>query len=309
MIKLTKPPALSTAPAQLDLGLSIAAEREVDGIGMGVLKNGTPFLTLRGLARMCGVDHTLIVRITSAWQDQPAKPREQKIKELVRAAGSDDSVGFIAIPQAGTIYHAVPAAVCMAILEYYAFEATGAYAQAAKSFRLLARKGFQDFVYSQVGWNPSGSVDIAWRQFHDRVSLSFHTVPDGYFSVFKEVADLQVTLLRQGAALGSNFIPDISIGLAWSKYWGSEGLADIHGERVRYEHNYPSYFPQSASNPQQPYCYPDDALGEFRRWIKEDYVPNQMPTYLKGKVRDKAISPAAAQAALTAFRPRALSSK
>jgi hypothetical protein len=56
---------------QLKLDLQIAAEREIDGVGMGVLNDGTPFLTLRGLARMCGVDIAAIVRMTAAWQDTP----------------------------------------------------------------------------------------------------------------------------------------------------------------------------------------------------------------------------------------------
>ncbi|WP_084112572.1 hypothetical protein [Belnapia moabensis] len=308
-MKTSKPASLSTAPKQLGLKLEIAAEREIDGVGMGVLNNGAPFLTLRGLARMCGVDHAQIIRITSAWQEYPARPREQKIKELIRAAGADDSIAFIAIPRAGTIYHAVPDAVCMAVLEYYAFEAKGDYGHAAKSFRTLARKGFQEFIYSQVGWNPSGSADIAWQQFHDRVSLVYHTVPMGYFSVFKEIADLMVTLLRQGASLGNKFIPDISVGIAWAKYWNSENLEVLYGNRIKYEHNYPNYFPQSASNPQSPYCYPDEALGEFRKWIREAYIPNQMPIYLGNKVKDKELPASAVQAALEAFAPNLLNGK
>ena len=47
---------------------------------------------------------------------------------------------------------------CMAVLEYYAFEAKGLDgAHAANSYRLLARKGYEAFIYSQVGYNPSGA--------------------------------------------------------------------------------------------------------------------------------------------------------
>lgn len=271
---------------------------------MGVLSNGMPFLTVSGLARMCGLDSGTIVRITAGWQLDPLRPREQKIKELIRTAGGDDSVAFIAVPRAGTIYHAVPDAVCMAVLEYYAFEARGDNDQASKSFRTLARKGFQDFIYSQVGWSRGGAADAAWRQFHDRVGLTYHTVPDGYFSIFKELADLNVTLLRQGANLGSKFIPDISVGMAWAKHWAKENLDVVYGDRIRYGHNYPEYFPQSLSNPQPAYCYPDEALGEFRKWLRISYVPNQMPTYLLSKVRDKSLPAPAVDAALKAFAPR-----
>jgi hypothetical protein len=295
-----------TTPQQLKLDLQIAAEREIDGVGMGVLSDGAPFLTLRGLARMCGVDHTAIVRITSEWQENPLKPRIAKIRDMIRAQGADDSVAFVAVPKAGVIHHAVPAAVCMAVLEYYAFEAKSEGDRALNNFRILARKGFRDFVYAQVGYNPTGDSGIAWRQFHDRVSLNYHTVPDGYFSIFKEIADMFVTLLRAGAELGSTFVPDISVGQHWSKYWTSENLDVVYGPRKKYNHNYPAYFPQSASNPQTPYCYPDDALGEFRKWVREHYFTIKLPVYLSQKVRDGHIPAPKAQAAIEALTPKAI---
>lgn len=300
MVKSTD---LRTTPEQLSLDLDIAVEREVDGVGMGVLSDGTPFLNLRGLARMCGVDAAQIIRITGDWVSAPLKPREAKIRELVRAQGASDAVAFLAINKNGTIHHAVPAAVCMAILEYYAFEARTESDVAAKSYRVLARKGFNDFIYAQVGYNPGGDALVAWQQFHDRVSLSYHTVPDGYFSVFKELADLFVTMIRSGANLGKSFIPDISVGLLWAKHWKAENLDIVFGDRIQYAHNYPSYFPQSASNPQPAYCYPDDALGEFRKWVREIYIPKRLPLYLEGKVKSGDLPAPAALAAIGAFAP------
>ena len=303
------PPPITT-PVQLRLDLGISVEKEIDGVDMGVLTDGTPFLSIRGLARMCGVDHANIIRITGDWLVKPLKPREQKIRELVRAQGADDAVAFIAINKNGTIHHAIPAAVCMAMLEYFAFEARqGDNEQAAKSFRLLARRGFTAFIYAQVGYNPTGAVDVAWTQFHDRVSLSYHTVPDGYFSVFKEMADLLVTLIRSGADLGPHFVPDISVGVHWAKHWKDESLDIIYGDRIQYQHNYPKYFPQAASNPQLPYCYPDEALAEFRKWVKEVYIATRLPTYLNQKVREGKIAGPAARSALDAFTPKALTKR
>lgn len=301
--------SLTTSPHQYPLDLEIAVEREVDGVQMGVLSDGTPFLGIRGLARMCGVDHSMIIRITADWIVSPLKPREQKIRELVRAQGADDNVAFIAVPKDGTIHHAIPAAVCMAILEYYAFEARTDNDSASRSYRILARKGFNDFIYAQVGYNPTGSPSVAWQQFHDRVSLSYHTVPDGYFSIFKEMADLLVTLIRQGAELGATFIPDISVGMAWGKHWTGDNLDNVYGERIKYEHNYPSYFAQAASNPQPAYCYPDDALPEFRKWVKEEYVTKRLPNYLNDKVKQGQIPAAKASAAIEAFRPRQIQAR
>lgn len=303
--KMAKSNDLVTGPQQLRLDLQIAAEREVDGVLMGVLSDGTPYLNIRGLARMCGVDHTSILDITARWQAAPMRPRESRIKELVRAQGGDDNVVFIATNLNGTIHHAIPSAVCMAILEYYAFEAKGiSNTKAAESFRLLARRGFQAFIYAQVGYNPTGAADIAWRQFHDRVSLSYHTVPDGYFSVFKELADLTVTLIRAGANLGQSFIPDISVGIHWGKHWTGNNLDAVYGARLKYDHNYPSYFPQALSNPQPAYCYPDEALAEFRDWIRKEYLTKKMPDYLLGKMKQGQITATAANAAIEAFTPK-----
>lgn len=296
---------LSNTLAQYSLDLQIANEREVDGVEMGVLNNGDAFLTLRGLARMCGVDPSTIVRITEGWQGDPLRPRERKIRELVKAQGADDAIAFYAVVKDGVVHHVFPDAVCMAVLEYYAFETASPNDHAAKSYRRLARKGFVEFIYELVGYKAEETSIAAWRQFHDRVSLSYQTVPAGYFSIFKELADLMVTLIRNGADLGPHFVPDISVGIAWSKYWVNESLEVLYGERLRYEHNYPGYFPQAASNPQQPYCYPDDALGEFRKWVRESYLPQQFPNYLSGKVKQGQIPAPAATAAVEAFKAKA----
>lgn len=291
---------LSTA--QTSFTFEIAAEKEVDGVGMGVLKDGTPFLTLRGLARMCGVDHSMIVRMTSQWQETPLKPREHRIREILRQRGHDDSIAFVAAIKDGTIHHLVPDWVCLAVLEYYAFEASSAAREhALNSFRALAGKGFKELIYQQVGYNPSAQAGIVWQKFHDRVSLSYHTVPPGYFSVFKELADLMVTLLREGADLGDKFIPDISVGIFWGKKWTAENLDAVYGMRMKYDHNYPEYFPQSLSNPQPAFCYPDDALPEFRKWMRAKYLPDHLPPYIAKKVSEGMIGGSAAQLAVQAL--------
>lgn len=296
---------LSTA--QTSFTFEIAAEREIDGVGMGVLKDGTPFLTIRGLARMCGVDHSLIVRLTAQWQDNPQKPREARIREIMRDRGHDDSVAFFAAVKDGMIQHLIPDAVCMAVLEYYAFEAnSSAKDHAIKSYRTLASKGFSEFIYQSVGYSKTGAANAAWQKFHDRVSLAYDSVPPGYFSVFKELADVMVTLVREGADLGDKFIPDISVGMFWGKKWNNENLDAVYGMRMKYDHNYPVYFPQALSNPQPAFCYPDDALPEFRKWMRNTYLPKHLPPYISKKVGEGMIGGTAAQVALQALERRAV---
>lgn len=300
---------LSTGSEQLAFDLTIAVEKEIDGVGMGVLGDGTPFLTLRGLGRMCGVDHAQIVRITSEWGLNPTRAREKKLRELIRAQGYDDTVVFHAVIKNGTVHHAVPAHVCMAVLEYYAFEASATNEHALRSYRTLAKKGFSDFVYAQVGWNPDGKVSLAWQQFHDRVSLVANAVPAGYFSVYQEIAGMIVPMINAGVDVGPHIVPDISVGQRWGKHWTAESLEVVYGARKPYEHNYPVYFPQALSNPQSPWCYPDEALGEFRKWFRRTYLENHLAQYLNNQSKIGKIKPAIATKAIEVFKLKAISAK
>ncbi len=53
---------------------------------------------------------------------------------------------------------------------------------------------------------------------------------------------------------------------------------------MKYVHNYPAYYLQSFSNPQQSWAYPDEALPLFRMWFKEEYLASKFPQYLLKKV-------------------------
>jgi hypothetical protein len=193
--------------------------------------------------------------------------------------------------------------VCVSVLEYYAFEAgSNVKEEARKNFRLLANKALRDFIYTQVGYDPANAIPDPWKQFHDRVSLTYSAVPEGYFSIFKEMADMIVTLGLAGIHLDKNFVPDISVGLAWSKHWSGNSLEIRHKPRVKYDHEYPSYFPQASSNPQEVWCYPETALGEFRRWLRESYIAGgKFSKYIEQKVAQRQLPASFAQLALKQY--------
>ena len=52
-------------------------ERQVerDGVEMGVLENGLPYLSERGLSKMCGIHRTVLNRLAVNWIDERTKPR------------------------------------------------------------------------------------------------------------------------------------------------------------------------------------------------------------------------------------------
>jgi hypothetical protein len=97
-------------------------------------------------------------------------------------------------------------------------------------------------------------------------------------------------------------IPDISIGQIWGKHWCDKNLRQRYGDRKEYQHCYPEYFPQAASNPQPAWCYPEAALGEFKRWLRERYIRGgKFEAYVGGQLQKKQISTDAARKALDAY--------
>lgn len=306
MVSVFKLPASiqSDDGSQGELGLDDFDGARIDAFGMGVLSDGTPFLTQRGLAVLCGVQNAHIGTISAQWQEAVPKPRINKIRDILARNGHSPSRAHVEIKVGGRKIFAYTEEVSLAVIEYYAFDA-GQFCQseARDNFRILAQKGFRDAIYESVGYKPTPSFDDRWKPFHDRVSLAYDSSPDGYFSVFKESAEVTVVLGEVGIYTDDKLIPDISIGQAWSLHWSEKCLDDVYGPRKFYEHNYPAYFPQAVSNPQQPRCYPESALGEFKRWLREDYIRGgKFNKYIGNQVHARKIEPSIGLKALSAYK-------
>jgi hypothetical protein len=87
---VVKMPSKQANDKQMPLNLGIHTQKEIDGIVMGVLSDGTAFLTGRGLARLCGIGHNRIQNITSDWLNDAATPRIDKIKEILKSHNLED---------------------------------------------------------------------------------------------------------------------------------------------------------------------------------------------------------------------------
>ena len=148
-----------------------------------------------------------------------------------------------------------------------------------------------------------------WKHFLDRVDLNYDVVPDGYFSIFKETSGLTVSLIRNGIIIDESTIPDLSVGGTWGRYWSNNKLDKDFGNRVKYDHNYPDYFPQSISNPQESWCYPNEVLPLFRKWFRAEYVFSKFPKYLLNKVKQLKITDEHRSKVLEAVKPKTIENK
>lgn len=291
-------------PDQGHLDLGIEVQAEIDGIGMGVLKDGTAFLTGRGLSRLVDIENLHIRTIGMEWTADEPKPRTEAIKKLLAKRGLHPTQAYIATTDGSRPIHAYSEEVCLAVLEYYAFDAAKPREKARDNYRLLAGKALRDLIYSQVGYDPTGGK--RFDKWHERIALNYQSAPKGFFHVFNEAHTIIYELIRAGAEIGEKFVVDISIGSHWSRYWTDSGL-EAKYDRGKYPHHYPDSHPQAKSNPQESWCYPLDALGAFRTWLQDIYLEGgKFKTYLDGKVARKELPPSIAQLALSTLTPAAL---
>jgi len=107
-----KPGQMKINGKQGRLKLEIEKQTEIQGIGMGVLKDGTPFLNQRGLARLCGVENAHIETISSQWNEADQKPRIKAIKELLNSRGVSIEVPHLVLMVDGKPMFAYPDKAC-----------------------------------------------------------------------------------------------------------------------------------------------------------------------------------------------------
>jgi len=272
------------ASKQLVLDIGVEVQRDVNGVEMGVLENGIPFLSQTGLALLAGVARSVIFDIGQDWETLQAsgvvpKGRMAFIHDRLTQNSYSEPKLYIQTKKDGSPHNAYPDIVCMAILEYYAFEARTPTDQAVANYRRLATYGLQAFIYNALGYTPPDK----YKYYHDRVSILHGTVPDGYFSIFSEIGGMIVDLIEAGLLVNDKTIPDISVGMAWSEHWTKHKFDAVHGAKTYYMHSYPDYYPQAKSNPQKVLCYPNQGLPEFRRWFRHDYLVTRFPKYILTK--------------------------
>lgn len=95
---------------------------------MGVLENGMPYLTQRGLAEMSGASRKALFDITQEYAEAQktgvfTRSRMTYLRDNLLSKGYDEPQLFIEIEKNGSPYFGYPDLVCMAVTKYFVFEA------------------------------------------------------------------------------------------------------------------------------------------------------------------------------------------
>ncbi|NEQ42154.1 MAG: hypothetical protein F6K00_00760 [Leptolyngbya sp. SIOISBB] len=266
---------------------------EVSGlpIDVGILPDGTPFMSGRELARACGISNSTLVGWGETTPQIGDRYRAGKLANLLATYRYQGDRLFVPIPN-GTKFggranvSAYPYQACLAFLDYYAFEANKEAAR--NSLRLLSEKQLPQSIYAAVNEpaqkvSPPKRIQPEFDPFRRRPLRN--GIPVGYFSVgqlFATEPMRSLLPLELHTALLTN------IDKAWNRYWNIRQLRQQYGDRFA--------MPQRPLNDwarTRQYVYPSVALAAFKDWLALNYLPDRYPSYLQRKW--KPVRPAIAQ--------------
>ncbi len=240
--------------------------------------SGNSGMSQSGLAVLCGVsqpaisglENTLISRAPSKWLE----PLVGKDLTLISNEGENLTVNGQPVGNL-KIYRAN---VCAAIIQHYAFQGNEVAQYSMSQFLTL---GVNVWIQGITGWQQASPQNYV-PYWYQRLTL-FTTktrVPDGWWSVFEELAKLMREMEGFGYVLpdvspttGKKITPDISIGKMFCSHMRAEGH-DVDGVVQKYTHYYPDGRVINAN------IYPDEWIGNFRSWFNAVWKQERLVKYL-----------------------------
>jgi len=240
---------------------------------------GESGMSQSGLAILCGVsqpaiaglENTLISRAPSRWLESLIG------EDLILISNESDPELTVNGSSPGNlkIYRA---RVCARIVQHYAFQGNEI---AQFSLDQFSELGINTWIQGITGWQqtPTRNYIPYWYQ---RLTLftAKTRIPDGWWSVFEELAKMMRELEGYGYVLpdvssttGQKITPDISIGQMFCRHMRAQGH-DVDGEVQKYTHYYPDGRIVNAN------IYPDRWLEEFRTWFNNVWKQDRLLNYL-----------------------------
>ncbi|MEM9767284.1 MAG: hypothetical protein AAF892_05325 [Cyanobacteria bacterium P01_D01_bin.71] len=262
---------------------SIIPVLEISGlpIEVGVLPDGTPFMSGRELARACGISNSTLVGWGEVAPQLGDRHRAGKLAELLATYRYEGDRLFMRLPDGAqfagrTNVSVYPYQVCLAFLDYYAFEASKPAAR--DSLRLLNEKQLPQSICAAI--KEPLPKDPLQQTISPQLDPFRHRplrngIPVGYFEVGQVLAEDFAPSAPLTELRNARFI---NIDKAWNRYWNIQQLSQQYGDRLA--------MPQHPLNDwarTQQYVYPAAASKVFQEWLVLHYLPDRYPSYLQRK--------------------------
>ena len=248
----------------------IKHQSEENGFEMGVMSDGTPYLTASGLAFVCGTARSNVITLVSDWQNLRHNPRGLAISQIILRGGGDPTKSLhTEIMVKGRTHNAIPANYCMAILEYFAFESKSDSKVASDNYRNLATQSLKEFIYNRIGYKATGALPAHLARYTQNRAK----IPYTHFSMLNEITlSLIAPLEEAGYTLPENLVPDISEGRMFCA-WLRKNRGVEPKDFPRYDHEYPDGRIVRA------YLYPIEFMDDFRKHFHEEWLAKKAPDY------------------------------
>lgn len=257
-------------------------------IEVGLLRDGTPFLSGRGLAKACGISNSTLVSWGEFAPQAGAKYRSGKLANLLTTYHYRGDRLFLRLPSEVTFggkanVSAYPYQVCMAFLDYYAFAANKEAAR--NSLRILSKQQLPNFICNAIAQQPSAPKPDTKQPESDRTIRG--KVPNNYFGVFQIASREKLGTAQNGLPLDVPITSPRNIEKAWGQYWHIHKLWEQHGKRVPYLRRSLDKSPQTTDGYRKTYLYPASALSDFKHWFYLHYIPDRFPSYRHRKAQQR----------------------
>lgn len=244
-----------------------------------VEETGESGMSQSGLAALSGVSQQAISDLEKTLTSKaPSKWLEPFVsKDLTLTSTDLDPDLTVNSKKVGKL-KVYKSAFCARVIQHYAFRGIEVAQYSLDQFTEL---GINLWIQSITGWEKQADrVYIPY--WYQRLTLftAKTRIPDGWWSVFEELAKMMRELEGYGYVLpdvspstGQKITPDISIGQMFCKHMRGQGH-DVDGKVKKYTHYYPDGRIVSAN------IYPDVWLNEFRTWFNGNWKPQRLANYL-----------------------------
>lgn len=242
-------------------------------------ETGRSGLSQSGLSVLCGVTQQAISELEKTLTSKaPSKWLEPFVgKDFTLTSTTLDPNLTVNGKKVGKLV-VYEASFCARTIQHYAFRGNEVAQYSLDQFTEL---GINRWIQTITGWQgtPESTYVPYW---YKRITL-FTTktrIPDGWWSVFEELAKMMRELEGYGYVLpdispatGKLIAPDISIGKMFCAHMRSEGH-DVDATVRKYTHYYPDGRIVIAN------IYPDEWIGLFRAWFNNVWKRQRLLDYL-----------------------------